>query len=100
MAVAAFLGVVRDDSGRDAVSGGSSPQQKGDVMTELARSDFDMKLSGLVPGRLYKLRGGEIAEFAYIGQTGFAIFHPPGEPGMQSSFGVAVADVQEEKGPS
>lgn len=45
-----------------------------------------MTIFDLVPGKTYKMTKGDIAEFSRIGATGYAIFHPPGEPDMQSSF--------------
>jgi hypothetical protein len=50
-----------------------------------------MKMAELIPGKLYKIknpRRQEFAEFSRIGGTGMAIFHPPGEPDMQSSFAI------------
>lgn len=49
----------------------------------------------LVRGKIYKV-GNEFAEFAYLGGTGYAIFHPPGEPGMQSSFATLPKEVERE----
>ncbi len=46
-----------------------------------------MKENELVPGCHYWLDDKEV-EFAYIGQTGYAIVHPPGDPDMQSSSAV------------
>lgn len=55
-----------------------------------------MRASQLVPGRIYKMSAGDFAEFSRIGGTGMAIFHPPGEPDMQSSFAINPERVDRE----
>lgn len=50
----------------------------------------------LVEGKHYKLPDGKIVEFAYMGSSGkWAIVHPPGEPDMQSSWGVPPSELYE-----
>jgi len=44
-----------------------------------------MKAEELVSGQIYRMQAGDFAEFSYMGGTGYAIFHPPGEPSMQDS---------------
>jgi len=55
--------------------------------------------SDLIPGRVYKMRAGDFAEFSRIGGTGLAIFHPPGESDMQSSFAINPELVDREATP-
>lgn len=52
-----------------------------------------MNANELIPRTVYKLANDKLAEFSRIGGTGMAVFHPPGEPDMQSSFSVDPADV-------
>ena len=47
-----------------------------------------MQAKELVKGRIYKMLAGDFAEFSRIGGTGMAVFHPPGEPDMQSCFAI------------
>lgn len=49
-----------------------------------------MTAGKLIPGRIYLVGGDlpEFAEFSRIGGTDLAIFHPPGEPDMQSSWAI------------
>jgi hypothetical protein len=56
----------------------------------------------MVKGRLYRIgpyRDSEIVEFSNCSETGYVIVHPPGEPDMQSCFGLRadeqVFEVQE-----
>lgn len=49
---------------------------------------------GLVQGKQYVL-DGKIVEFAYMGGTGKAIVHPPGDPDMQSSTAVDPSELHE-----
>lgn len=58
-----------------------------------------MRIEDLVPGRIYRMRTGDLATFSRIGATGLAIFHPPGESDMQSSFAIAPEDVSWEMYP-
>ena len=51
-----------------------------------------MKASDLIPGQQYNFNG-KLYEFAYIGGTGLAIIHPPGEPDMQSSTAVEPSEL-------
>lgn len=53
----------------------------------------------LWPGRIYKTKSGDIAEFARMGGTGLAVFHPPGEPDMQSCFAIDPSKVEREATP-
>lgn len=55
-----------------------------------------MNGSELVRGRIYRMQAGDFAEFSRTGGTGMAIFHPPGEPDMQSSFAIDPAKVDRE----
>lgn len=55
-----------------------------------------MEAEQLVAGRIYRMRAGDFAEFSRIGGTGLAIFHPSGEPDMQSSFAIDPAEVDRE----
>lgn len=55
-----------------------------------------MDASSLIPGRIYRMQSGDFAEFSRIGGTGYAIFHPPGEPDMQSSFAILPEKVDRE----
>jgi len=50
--------------------------------------------AGLVEGKQYVYKG-KIVEFAYMGGTGLAIVHPPGEPDMQSSSAVPPSELRE-----
>lgn len=47
----------------------------------------------LVEGSLYRYEG-KTYMYAYLGQTGKAIIHPPGEPDMQSSLAVDPKDLE------
>ncbi len=60
-----------------------------------------MKAEELVHGKIYKMKMGKCicAEFSRIGGTGLAIFHPPGEPDMQSSFAIDPKNVEREATP-
>lgn len=54
-----------------------------------------MNAKDLIPGEIYRMmRTGELAEFSRISASGFAIFHPPGEPGMQSCWWVDAQRVE------
>jgi hypothetical protein len=55
-----------------------------------------MKAEELIPGRIYRMQAGDFAEFSRIGGTGKAVFHPPGEPDMQSSFAIDPDKVDRE----
>jgi hypothetical protein len=55
-----------------------------------------MKENELIRGRIYRMQAGDFAEFSRISQTGHAIFHPPGEPDMQSSFAILPGKVDRE----
>lgn len=55
-----------------------------------------MKKEDLIEGRIYRLDNGNVVEFGYWGQKDYAVMHPPGEPGMQSSIAVKAEDVVEE----
>lgn len=55
-----------------------------------------MKTEELVAERIYRIDDGDFAEFSRISGTGFAIFHAPGEPDMQSSFAVKPDKVDRE----
>ncbi len=37
------------------------------------------------------MKDGDFAQFSRIGGTGLAIFHPHGEPDMQSSWAISAA---------
>ena len=50
----------------------------------------------LIPGRIYRMQAGDFAEFARIGGTGLAVFHPPDEPDMQSCFAIEASKVDRE----
>jgi hypothetical protein len=52
--------------------------------------------SDLIPGLLYRMKAGDFAEFSRTGAMGKAIFHPPGEPDMQSSFAIDPERVDRE----
>jgi hypothetical protein len=54
-----------------------------------------MKASELIPGRIYRMVAGDYAEFSRMGYEK-AIFHPPGEPDMQSSFAIDPERVERE----
>lgn len=47
----------------------------------------------LVVGRIYRMNAGDFAEFARIGSTGLAVFHPPNKPDMQSCFAIDASKV-------
>jgi predicted RNase H-like HicB family nuclease len=49
----------------------------------------------LIEGQTYldKTTGKKVV-FAYMGKTGWAIVHPPGEPSMQDSYGVQPNDLE------
>jgi len=54
-----------------------------------------MNADELIPGCVYRVSpNGELAEFSRIGGTGLAIFHPPGEPDMQSCWAVKSSLVE------
>jgi len=55
-----------------------------------------MKADDLIRGKIYRMCAGDFAEFSRIGSTGFAIFHPSGEPDMQSSFAIDPSKVNRE----
>jgi len=55
-----------------------------------------MKANELVAGKIYRMKAGDFAEFSRIGGTGLAIFHPPDEPDMQSSFAIKPEFVDRE----
>ncbi len=63
------------------------------ISENLQAGKKSMKQVLLVPGKVYHTDGGYTGEFAYIGATGMAVFHPPGEPGMQDSWAVPVDQV-------
>lgn len=53
-----------------------------------------MTLEQLVPGRLYVTRDGVTVQLSRcLSDPRRAIFHPPGEPDMQSSFAVLEGDL-------
>lgn len=48
-----------------------------------------MQAKDMIEGGLYRLsKDKQIVEFSRVGGTGYYIVHPPGEPDMQSSFGI------------
>ena len=47
-----------------------------------------MNASEMETGKKYLLLSGEVVEFSRIGSTGFVIVHAPGEPDMQSCWGI------------
>lgn len=56
-----------------------------------------MKITDLIPDNVYQLRNKktgkkEEAVFQHIGETGWAIFNPPGEPSFQDCFGLKNFD--------
>jgi hypothetical protein len=52
-----------------------------------------MNIDDMQPGKLYRVeRVTEPMEFAYVGATGLAIMHPPGEPDMQSAIAAPAED--------
>lgn len=53
-----------------------------------------MRAYDLIPGKIYKLSTGKCLVFSYIGSTGLAIFHQPGEPDMQSSCAIFTDEVE------
>lgn len=58
-----------------------------------------MNAHELIAGRIYRMKAGDFAEFSRVGGTGMAIFHPPGEPDMQSSFAIKPEFVDREATP-
>lgn len=59
-----------------------------------------MKASELKQDKIYKMEGGDFAQFSRIGGTGLAVFHPYGEPDMQSCFAIDPAKVEREATPT
>lgn len=52
-------------------------------------------IDDLMPNCVYlDTTDGEEVVFSRIGGTGMAIFHPPGEPDMQSSFAMSEENVK------
>ena len=47
-----------------------------------------MRAEELIPGKIYRTKSGDVAEFSRIGGTGLAVMHPPGEPDIQSCWAV------------
>lgn len=55
-----------------------------------------MKAEELQIGTLYRMCAGDFGEFSGMGRTGLAIFHPAGEPDMQSCWAISPAEVDRE----
>lgn len=59
-----------------------------------------MKAKDMVRGKTYRTlespRPYEVFEFGYVGGTDLMIVHPPGEPGMQSCWGLSPETEVEE----
>lgn len=58
-----------------------------------------MKENELQQGKIYRSTYGWFGEFSRIGGTGMAIFHPPGEPDMQSSWAAELKNIEREATP-
>lgn len=58
-----------------------------------------MKASELQAGKIYLSTFGWFGEFSRIGGTGMGIFHPPGEPDMQSSWAADLDKIEREATP-
>jgi hypothetical protein len=53
----------------------------------------------LQAGTIYLSKFGWFGEFSRIGGTGMGIFHPPGEPDMQSSWAADLDKIEREATP-
>jgi hypothetical protein len=58
-----------------------------------------VKASELQAGKIYLSTFGWFGEFSRIGGTGMGIFHPPGEPDMQSSWAADLDKIEREATP-
>jgi hypothetical protein len=73
----------------------ASRSERCSVLDERKYGEIELKASDLIEGKQYVLDDGKTVEFAYLGGTGKAIVHPPGEPDMQSSMAVEPEELYE-----